>query len=81
MIKLSKTLKKRLINTNRKKYYMPSELNLPITRTWARRLVSELSPYFRIRIGSYRVIYEIIEEQVIITIIKIKHRKEVYRKS
>ena len=35
---------------------------------------------FRIRIGNYRVLYEIIDEMLIVNIVKIKHRKEVYRK-
>lgn len=34
---------------------------------------------YRIRQGNYRVIYEIIDQQLIITVIVIGHRKEVYR--
>ncbi len=34
---------------------------------------------YRIRQGNYRVIYEIIDQQLIITIIAIGHRKDVYR--
>lgn len=44
-----------------------------------KRLVGDLSPYFRIRVGDYRVIYEIIESDIIVTVIKIKHRKDIYR--
>jgi len=36
--------------------------------------------YYRIRIGNYRVIYEIATEIKIITIIKVGHRKDVYKK-
>ena len=36
-------------------------------------------PAWRIRIGSYRVIYEIQDERLIIMIVHIGHRKEVYR--
>ena len=32
----------------------------------------------RLRVGDYRVIYKIIEEEQKITVIAIKHRKEVY---
>jgi mRNA interferase RelE/StbE len=34
---------------------------------------------YRIRIGNYRVIYEIDGKQIIIIILKIGHRREVYR--
>ena len=35
--------------------------------------------YYRIRVGQYRIIYEVTTEIRIITIIRIAHRKEVYR--
>jgi len=35
---------------------------------------------YRIRIGDYRIIYEIYEQRVIIEIVRISHRREVYRK-
>ncbi len=44
-----------------------------------KRLVGELSPYYRYRVGGYRVIYEVQEQEVLVTVIKIRHRKEVYR--
>ncbi len=34
---------------------------------------------WRIRIGNYRVIYEIDDEQQIITVLHIGHRRDVYR--
>jgi mRNA interferase RelE/StbE len=34
---------------------------------------------YRIRIGDYRVIYEIIENKLIIEIIRVRHRKDVYK--
>ena len=33
---------------------------------------------FRIRIGNYRVIYDIVNEELTIRIIKIGHRKDIY---
>lgn len=36
------------------------------------------SPYWRIRIGDFRVIYQIFEDIVQIDVVKIGHRKEVY---
>ena len=43
-----------------------------------KKLVGNLSPFWRIRVGDYRVIYAIEEEIVTVEVIKIKHRKEVY---
>jgi len=33
---------------------------------------------FRIRIGSYRVIYDVLNDELIVRIIKIGHRKDIY---
>ena len=35
--------------------------------------------FWRIRIGNYRVIYEVIESEKSIRIYKVKHRKDVYK--
>lgn len=35
---------------------------------------------YRIRTGGYRIIYEIYDAKVVILILRIQHRKEVYRK-
>ena len=34
---------------------------------------------FRIRVGNYRVLYEIIDDELIIFVVKVAHRKDVYR--
>jgi len=34
---------------------------------------------YRLRIGDWRVVYEIVKQELIIYVIKIAHRKEVYR--
>jgi len=34
---------------------------------------------YRIRQGSYRIVYEIDENVVVVTIVKVAHRREVYR--
>ncbi|MBK7892067.1 MAG: type II toxin-antitoxin system RelE/ParE family toxin [Bdellovibrionales bacterium] len=36
------------------------------------------SPNWRIRVGDFRVVYEIVDDTVQINIVKIGHRKEVY---
>ena len=35
---------------------------------------------FRIRLGDYRVVYEVRKKQLVVVVIKVGHRSEVYRK-
>lgn len=35
--------------------------------------------FYRIRVGDYRVIYEIREQALVVLIIKVAHRRDVYR--
>ncbi len=44
----------------------------------AKKLVAELN-LWRIRIGSYRVIYQIEDDRLLVLVVKIGHRKDVYR--
>ncbi|MEA3331129.1 MAG: type II toxin-antitoxin system RelE/ParE family toxin [Campylobacterota bacterium] len=44
-----------------------------------KKLVGELSSYYRYRVNDYRVIYEILDDEILLVIIKIKHRKDVYK--
>jgi len=45
-----------------------------------KRLVGNLSDFYRVRVGDYRIIYEIIDDTVTVEIIKISHRRDVYIK-
>ena len=38
------------------------------------------NPFHRIRVGDYRIIYEIHSDILVIMVLKIGHRKEVYRR-
>lgn len=38
------------------------------------------NPFHRIRIGDYRIIYEIQNEILVILVIKIGHRKDIYKR-
>jgi mRNA interferase RelE/StbE len=38
------------------------------------------NPFHRIRVGDYRIIYEIHEDILLILVLKIGHRKEAYRR-
>ena len=46
--------------------------------TGARALVGQDSVY-RLRVGKYRIIYKILDDGLLIVIVKIGHRKDVYR--
>ena len=37
------------------------------------------SPYFRVRQGNYRIVYELRDTELVIVVIKVAHRKDVYR--
>jgi len=37
------------------------------------------NPFHRVRTGDYRIIYEVQEEVLVILIVKIGHRKDIYR--
>lgn len=36
---------------------------------------------YRIRQGVYRIIYEVVDELLIVTVVKVGHRKHVYKRS
>ena len=38
------------------------------------------SPLYRIRSGDYRIVYQIREKQVVILVVRIAHRKDVYKR-
>lgn len=42
-------------------------------------LVGNLSPYYRLRVADYRIVYEINEDEVVVIVVKIQHRKDVYK--
>ncbi len=35
---------------------------------------------YRIRQGRYRILYEVLDTQLVVTVVKIGHRKDVYRR-
>ena len=36
---------------------------------------------YRVRQGSYRIVYEINDDEVVVIVVKVGHRKDVYRRS
>ncbi len=45
---------------------------------FVRRVVG--SPYFRLRVGNYRILIDIRQDKLIIFIIELNHRKKFYKK-
>ena len=44
--------------------------------------VKKLAGYedrYRLRVGDYRVIYEIMDEQIVVLVVGVGHRREIYR--
>jgi mRNA interferase RelE/StbE len=38
-----------------------------------------LEALYRIRVGHYRIVYQIRDQELVVLIVKIRHRREVYR--
>ena len=47
-----------------------------------RQPIKKLSgqPYFRLRVGDYRVIFAFLKKELIILVVKIAHRKKIYKR-
>lgn len=48
------------------------------TRQHGKALVGDKSGYWRYRVGAYRIIAEILDDELIIQAIEIGHRREIY---
>jgi mRNA interferase RelE/StbE len=44
-----------------------------------KKLKGSAKPYFRVRTGDYRIIYAVHNQELIIEIIEVGHRKDIYR--
>lgn len=69
--KLDKTTAKKIIK--RIEAYLATE-----PKELGKALKGEFQGYWRYRWGNYRVIYKISEQEVLILILRISHRKDVY---
>ena len=82
-IKWKKSAYKELRNIH--KEYIPNiidsveKLSLNPFPAGVKKLSSSEKTY-RIRVGDYRIIYEIEQQRLIIQIIKVRHRKDVYKR-
>lgn len=56
-----------------------TQLIYPFHATQAKALMKHETAMYRIRVGDYRVLYDIYSDDKVILIVKIGHRKDVYR--
>jgi len=70
LIKLNKTERKRI-------YAAIELLSVNPRPPKARNVLS--TQYLRVRVGDYRIIYEVIDDALVIYVVKVGHRKAVYR--
>jgi len=45
----------------------------------AKKLKGRTPPCFRVRVGSYRIIYDVNNQKLVVHILAVGHRKEIYR--
>ena len=70
--KLDKSVQRRIKN------YLDDIVQLENPRSRGKALVGNLVNLWRYRVGDYRIICDIQDEKILITILRIGHRKDVY---
>jgi len=50
------------------------------TPEMGKRLVQELSGFWSYRSGDYRIIYRVLRSEIVVVIVAIGHRREIYKK-
>lgn len=71
--KLDKTMQKRILD------YMDEIARLDNPYSRGKAMVENMRGLWRYRVGDYRIICEIFEEAVLISVIKIGHRRDIYK--
>jgi mRNA interferase RelE/StbE len=75
MMKLDKSVSKKIIDYLRNKVSI-----LPDPKTLGSALIGDKSGLWRYRIENHRVICQIKQKEIVITVLQVGHRKYVYRK-
>ncbi len=50
-----------------------------LDRVPRQRLTGDLSDFCKLRVGAYRVLYQVLEDESVLIIHQIGHRREIYR--
>ncbi|MDE7291063.1 MAG: type II toxin-antitoxin system RelE/ParE family toxin [Treponemataceae bacterium] len=72
LAKLDNSVKKRILD------YMDEVASLSDPRSKGKMLVGNLSGFWRYRVGDYRLICRIHDEELEILVVEVGHRKEIY---
>lgn len=70
--KLDNSIRKRIID------YMADVAALDNPRSRGKRLVGNLLGFWRYRVGDYRILCRIKDDELVIAVVKVAHRREVY---
>ena len=73
LTKLDKTMQKRILD------YMDEVALLENPHSRGKAMVENMRGLWRYRVGDYRIRCEIFEEDILISVIKIGHRRDVYK--
>ena len=71
--KLDKSIKKRIDN------YLLKLSSLDNPRSLGKALHGELSNIWSYRVGDYRLLAKIIDDEIVIIVLKVDHRKQIYK--
>ncbi|NLM00001.1 MAG: type II toxin-antitoxin system RelE/ParE family toxin [Treponema sp.] len=71
--KLDKTAQQNIFN------YLKKLSTLENPRLLGKSLKGNFSDFWRYRVGDYRVICDIDDERILVTVVRIGHRKDVYK--
>ncbi|WP_227002790.1 type II toxin-antitoxin system RelE family toxin [Salicibibacter kimchii] len=71
--KLDKNTAKRIINSIEKLQYSPRE------HRHSKKMKGYKDNIYRLRVGQFRIIYEIIEEKVVVLIVRLGSRGDIYK--
>lgn len=72
LAKLDNSVKRRILD------YMDEVAKLENPRERGKMLVGNLIGFWRYRVGDYRLLCRIIDEELVITVVEVGHRREVY---
>jgi mRNA interferase RelE/StbE len=81
-IEISRTAEKQLkkLNSNLQRKISAVILSLSIEpRPYGCKKLSGFEALYRVRCGDYRIIYEVMDKKVTVTILKLGHRKDIYK--
>ena len=70
--KLPKTIQERILKAIEQRLITaPNDLGKPLTKEWKN--------HRRLRVGDYRVIYKVFEDRVVVLIVEIDLRRDIYK--